>query len=526
MNHNRFRLAWALVAASVFASCGGSDTSVGIDGTGRQTPIVSYGRLGSFGSIEINGVHFDTAGATFLIDGAVGNQADLKLGDIVFVEGRSEPGTTRGVAQRVISDHVLLGQIESIDTASQSFVALGQSVRVGDQTAFGPDIAAGLAALSTSDAISVSGFRNAHGAIIATRIDRQDAGSLAFKTTGALTNIDAANSRLQINGLVVDYSGATLLPADAASTLARGVFVEVKGAAQGAAEIFFGTSVEIKRQRLPGGADTRAKLEGYVTALDPSDATRFQVDGLPVSMTASTVREGTLTIDASATVAGSIGPAGTVVASGVQTSFSPPVGGNRIEGRVFDAYSGPIADASIELWVQTPSYGYSYSWATGGFPRSGPDGRFTAQVPAGSMLMVLAHKAGFVQPCGVIRDVTGDISFDVEMVALSTLDASNPPAPLSATGAVTVTGMAYEQTAAGRQPVAGARLWFGDSFGFNYATTVTDRDGRYLACSLPHDTRWVWGTELWAQKVGFSDTLIPVIDTSRSTVVDFEMRRP
>jgi hypothetical protein len=137
----------------------------------------------------------------------------------------------------------------------------------------------------------------------------------------------------------------------------------------------------------------------------------------------------------------------------------------------------------------------------------------------------VAQKAGFVQPCAVVKEATGDISFDVELVAESTLDASNSPSPLSATGAVTVTGVAYELVGASRQPVAGARLWFGDSIGYTYATTVTDRDGRYLACNLPNNAKWPWGTELWAQKPGYVDTTIETIDTSRSTVVDIEMRR-
>jgi len=54
---------------------------------------------------------------------------------------------------------------------------------------------------------------------------------------------------------------------------------------------------------------------------------------------------------------------------------------------------------------------------------------------------------------------------------------------------------------------------------------VSDHDGRYLVCSLPNDSRWMWGTELWAQKEGFANATIWSVDTSRSTVVDIEMKR-
>ena len=54
MNSQRSRLTWALVlAASAFISCGGGETSVGIDGTGHTEQIVAYGRLRGFGAVLI-----------------------------------------------------------------------------------------------------------------------------------------------------------------------------------------------------------------------------------------------------------------------------------------------------------------------------------------------------------------------------------------------------------------------------------------------------------------------------------------
>ena len=119
------------------------------------------------------------------------------------------------------------------------------------------------------------------------------------------------------------------------------------------------------------------------------------------------------------------------------------------------------------------------------------------------------------------------MNIDVELVAESTLDSFNPPPPVSAMGAFTVTGNVYESTPGGRQPVVGARLWIGDSMGITYATTITDRSGNYIACNLPRDPRWtqIWGNELWAQKYGYQDAIIWPIDGSRSNVFDIEMKR-
>jgi hypothetical protein len=84
-------------------------------------------------------------------------------------------------------------------------------------------------------------------------------------------------------------------------------------------------------------------------------------------------------------------------------------------------------------------------------------------------------------------------------------------------GAPTITGTVYELVAGSRQPIAGTRLWFG-AVELGVATTVSDRDGHYLACNVPSDT------ELVARKPGFVDTDLYPIDTSRS-VIDVEMRR-
>ncbi len=532
MNFSHSRLVWAFVIAAsvVLASCGGSGgTALGIDGTGSPpVPTVAYGRLSGFGSIEVNGVHYDTTGATFLIDGVTGGPADLKLGNIVLLVGQMQPGATRGVAQQVISDHVLLGRVDSVSSDGLSLVALGQTVRVDNQTLFSADLAAGLSALSVGDAVSVSGFRNAAGDIVATRVERQNAGAVAFKTTGAVTVFDPTNKRLEINGLVVDYSGAQVLPADAASTIARGVFVEVKAGVVTALQQIAATSVEIKRQRVPGSPGAGATVEGYVTALDQSDAGRFHIDGLPVLTTAATVGVGAIAIGPRINVNGTLSPVGEVVAGTISACpgcpFPVPPATQPVEGRVFDAISGPVAAADVDMFIGLGGSGYSLRFSRGGSPlQSDADGHFKVFTPVGALVEpIYATKAGFVQPCAVFGYAKDGVFFEVELVAESTLDASNPPPPQSAMGATTTTGTVYEVVAGNRQPIAGARLWFG-GIDLTYATTVTDRDGRYLACNLPNGTPG--GMELDVRKPGFKNTSVYPIDTSRSTVVDIELER-
>ena len=533
MKRNHPRLRPTLLLVSILATSCGMDgvNNVGIDGTGALAyrDIVSYGRVRALGAVEVNGASYETQGATFTIDGGAGSAADLGVGDVVLLEGKVESNSGRRSAVRIASNHVLQGRIEAIDTVNGSLQVLSQKTRIVADTRFDASIIGGVAGLAVGDAISVSGFRDIRGEIVATRMKRQSAGTVAFRTTGAISSVDTTGKRLLIDGLVVDYRNAVLLPASAEGRFAPGVFVEVKATTHDAND-FVAASVEIKRQLVPGAVDTRADIEGYVTSLDATDGSNFRVDGLPVAFnTATLVQGGGLTTGDLVTVNGAVSSTGTVVASVVSTAFlNPPSQAYNVQGRVFDALSGPVANAGVDLWVQLPNgNGYSYTWASGGTPPvTGANGQFSASIPAGSRLLVEGIRtAGFLNPCVASVQVNGSSSFDVEVVAESTLDAFNPPAPLSAAGTVTMSGSIFEMTAAGRQPIAGALVWFEESMGIVFAKTRSDRNGHYLICNLLEGLPVIGGIDVVVQKPGFADATIAPVDTSKSTVVDIELKR-
>lgn len=70
-----------------------------------------------------------------------------------------------------------------------------------------------------------------------------------------------------------------------------------------------------------------------------------------------------------------------------------------IRGEVFSFDAGMIANSPINLWVQTPGFGYSYWWAYEPLHSDGL-GLFEARVPA-SEITLHAFKEGYVQPCAV-----------------------------------------------------------------------------------------------------------------------------
>jgi hypothetical protein len=525
--HTRARWRFALLGILV-ASCGPGGLQTGIDGTGIHTfrDVVSYGRALTSGGLQVNRLNYDTAGAAVVINGAAATHADLQDGDIVFVEGRVELQTNRALADRIISDHAVQGRIQSIDAAQGQFAALGQTVKVQPQTVFESSIAAGLAGLAAGDAISVSGFRNVHGEIIATRIERMAEGSTLFRTTGAVDHMDLDEGLLQINDLLV--SGNTILTREIVAALLDGAFVEVAGTMSPGSDMLVASSLAIRRQRMPGVVDSTAQLEGYLTALDASSSSRFQIDGLPVTTSPTTMTEGVLNVETRVEVSGSVSAAGAVLASTIHAGYTPPPELEQpISARVFEAGSGPIALARIDVWIQTNGFSYSLTWAQGGSPLiSGTDGRVRIPAPDGALLVVNAYKDGYVQPCMVAVTAASGLSFDVELVAQATLDSHGAPPPQTATG-TSVTGTVTEMVAGNPQPVPGASVWLGDSFGISYARTMTDRDGRYLVCNLPSLTKplWPWATELWVHKAGYEDAIEWQVPTTQSSVRDFVMVR-
>jgi len=110
-----------------------------------------------------------------------------------------------------------------------------------------------------------------------------------------------------------------------------------------------------------------------------------------------------------------------------QSAPVPPSPTHVIRSEVFSFQTGMIGNANINMFVYTKGFGYSYWWAHGP-QRSDELGRFEGQVPD-SVVSIFAWKDGFVQPCGIRRDVTSDIEVRVEMLPVSAFDSVNPPRP-------------------------------------------------------------------------------------------------
>lgn len=512
------------LAAAIVGACTRDGGTAGIDGTGVRAPVaaVAYGRVTEFGSVWVDGVRYDTTNAVFMIDGEPGTQADLGIGDIVFLTGRSIPGGSTGTAEEIALDHVVVGPIKSIDGTTGAIVALGQSINVTVETAFADSIARGLADLRVGAQIEVSGFRKNAGEIEATRIAKRSSASAELRTTGKVASVDTAAKRLNVAALVVDYAAATVLPVGHVFTI--GDVVEVRGSTLAANGSLVATSVKLKAGAV-GAVGASAHIEGFVTAIDASDPLSFAVAGVPVKATRMTLIEGTLSLNLKVAIEGFFDAEGVVIARIITTGLAQLSGRHTLQGQVFDAYEGLIPSIPINLWVQTPKVGYSYWWGSGAPLGTDASGRFVAYIPD-SEVTLMAFKQGnvpaaswlYVQPCAVTVGLEHDLELNLEVVSAQTLNSLAPPRPQSATGP-TLTGRIFETTAAGREPVAGAKLWVENANEIAQARTLSDLSGGYFLCNLPTDAY------LYVTKDGFQSLPVGPINGTQTSVQDFELRR-
>src|SRR3569832_2749065 len=104
------------------AACTGDGTQTA--GGGIGVTGVSQGPITGSGSIFVNGVEFDTSGATILRDGATVTQNDLRIGMVVTVDG-SINGSS-GTAATVTNAKELEGP-NSQKTKANTLTVLGQT---------------------------------------------------------------------------------------------------------------------------------------------------------------------------------------------------------------------------------------------------------------------------------------------------------------------------------------------------------------------------------------------------------------
>ncbi len=326
----------ALLAATVLAvGCGGGaapDSGVGAGGTGAPLSF-SQGPITGFGSIIVNGVHFDDSGASVVDDdgNALSNAQSLRLGTVVDVQGGVV--TNGATAATAIHVHVdLVGPVTTaFDATSNRLAVLGQPVRVVSSTAL-DGFTGGAASIPVGSVVAVSSlYDKATGVYVATRIDPVP-GAARFAIRGTPTAVDTTADTFTIGSAVFSY-GSLAPPASlAAGQLIRAVLSTAVDSQGRWVATAFGQALPA----LPDGR--RGGLEGVVNSV--TDAAHFVVNGVSVDATGASVTPAGSTIGVQSRVElqGTI-VAGVLVATSVQVDASNdgsddhggPGGGDRFQ---------------------------------------------------------------------------------------------------------------------------------------------------------------------------------------------------
>jgi hypothetical protein len=266
--HKVFLLFCITVISLFLAGCGGGSNSSlaggGIGGTG----ITASGAITGFGSIFVNRIEFETAGASRDVDGetTVSDGSDdaavLGIGMVVTVTGTLNDDGVTGTAETIQYDDAVQGPVQGpiidVDPLARSFSVMGISVTMQKVNTVFSNVT--FDTLKPDDLVEVSGFFGATGALQATRIERKDGSEIEVK--GTVTGLNGTTFTL-----AVGYTSAATYAVDAAAAtlpaggLAVNQYVEVKGTLTGTA--IDATSVELKSE---GFVDAEyVSIEGIVT---------------------------------------------------------------------------------------------------------------------------------------------------------------------------------------------------------------------------------------------------------------------
>jgi hypothetical protein len=264
----------AMLGLALVAGCGG----VGQDGTGAAPDTQTTGVINGFGSVIVNGIHFDVSGAQISIDGAAGaTQADLRVGMVVGITGTLAADGSSGSASRLVYESLLRGSIDEAP-GPLSLRVLGQRVQVDQTTVFAGTTGTG--ELRLGDRLQVSGFRDPDGSLRATWVQRESASGTPQLT--AFISAASVNT-ITVAGIGIDVSHATLVGFGSGAPTA-GQLVRVALEAAPAAGSAVASRVSLIDTSTPA-AVRKQQLQGIVTQWDAGTG-RFALNG-PAGQTVS-----------------------------------------------------------------------------------------------------------------------------------------------------------------------------------------------------------------------------------------------
>lgn len=285
------RTALVLIILSGLAACGGGGGS-----SAPATQNTSKGAITAFGSIYVNGVEYETSGATVTMEGQPASESDLRVGMVVCVVKDSQ-----GTAAAVYYDDDLEGPVTAVDAAAGTFVVNGQTVTTDATTVFDDGITSLADIVVDTTVVEVSGYDNGNG-ITATRVeagsndgsgDNSDPCDSSghdgdeYELKGTVTAIDATS--ITVNGQTFLINDSTEVEHDSMNTINVGDLVEVEGH-YNSAGVLVAHEIEMEDDHpdlAPSFYGTVASVT--VDANSPNVGTITLMDGSVINVDANTI---------------------------------------------------------------------------------------------------------------------------------------------------------------------------------------------------------------------------------------------
>lgn len=309
------RVAVVIAGAWLASSCG-----VGTGGTGS----FAAGPITGFGSIVVDGVHFDETRARIEDDGgAARDGSDLHLGTVVEVESGDISGAAAEASRvRIVSE--LVGMVEAAGTGT--LVVNGETVRVNAGTVFDEAFVGGLAGVSVGRVVEVYGFVvGGSGDLLATRVEARD-GATAFKFRGSIAALDGAAHEFRIGSQTFSYPAQLSGRAE----LRDGAFVRVLVAPGRDAQGRWPVSA-VDSGVPAAGERTEVRARGVITSFASNAA--FEVGGWRVDAASARIEGGPLSAGQRVKIEGRM-QAGVLVARAVEVEREEGGDALELEGRI------------------------------------------------------------------------------------------------------------------------------------------------------------------------------------------------
>lgn len=419
------------------AACGGSSSDSGSSGSSTPQSVYVDATVEGFGSLVVDGVHYDETGATVSVDDVSAALADIKLGMTVQLGGTRSG--LKGVAETLASNAAVAGPVGTVNAGAGTFTVFGMTVSTSSSTIF--EGVSGVADIQLGSlVVAYGGVDYADNTVSATRVEVRPASTMGrFVDAGTVSNATATT--FDMGGFTVNYSAATLYGFGGAG-IANGEKVMVRATTAPDGTSIAATSVRLTdKTSLPSGSAIVAKgiVHGDVAG------TSFMVNQLSVDASTAQFVNGTAATLANGKLVEVQGTANNGVLKAGTVTFVPPVplvdkgpvtdfisaASFRVRGVVIDASGATFNNGTIDGLANGRLVEIQGSWSNGTLVATAVNYTDTS----GLMATVLA---------GTIDSITSRFSFTLNtlsvVVSSATVYENGSSADLQAGAAVLAYG--------------------------------------------------------------------------------------